>query len=156
DTTMRRSMSQSVRVIQRGSRTRRVPMRGRCRPHGRRGARSQAGLGIRLRARGSLMCRHDYAGPGNAGLGHQTRSTCRSRCSLSPLPPDASPARCRILTGENCLLIGKHWNLMELTRLVYSTDMAEPIESLERLIESLRTEVRKAAASGDRGRAGAL
>ena len=34
--------------------------------------------------------------------------------------------------------------------------MAEPIESLERRIESLRTAVRKAAASGDRGRAGAL
>ena len=34
--------------------------------------------------------------------------------------------------------------------------MAEPIESLERRSESLRTAVRKAAASGDRGRAGAL
>ena len=34
--------------------------------------------------------------------------------------------------------------------------MAEPIESLERRIEALRTAVRQAAASGDRGRAGAL
>ena len=54
------------------------------------------------------------------------------------------------------MLRGKDWNLQELTGLVYGAGMAEPIESLERRIESLRTAVRKAAASGDRGRAGAL